>query len=96
MEIIPAGEVVKRLVAEAKLAVRNKKTLFDHQWHDFYLIKRANTYHMSMFLLPKTVAGNIDKARRTFFWQGSGNKRKHHLVKWSKICCPKKKKDAWK
>jgi NAD(P)H-dependent flavin oxidoreductase YrpB (nitropropane dioxygenase family) len=31
MEIIPAGEVVKRLVAEAKLAVRNKKTLFDHQ-----------------------------------------------------------------
>jgi hypothetical protein len=32
------------------------------------------TYHMSMFLLPKTVNGNMDKARRTFFWQGGVRK----------------------
>uniref|UniRef100_A0A0A9ENT9 Uncharacterized protein n=1 Tax=Arundo donax TaxID=35708 RepID=A0A0A9ENT9_ARUDO len=33
----------------------------------------------------------MDKARRRFFWQGGGTKRKYHLVKWDRICMPKKK-----
>jgi hypothetical protein len=27
-------------------------------------------YHMSMFLMPKTVIKRIEKGRRKFFWQG--------------------------
>ena len=34
----------------------------------------------------------MDKTRR-FFWQGSGVKKKYHLVKWEKIISPKKKGD---
>lgn len=48
-------------------------------------------YHMSMYLLPKTVTNILDKQRRTFFWQGGGQKRKYHLVKWETICKNKKK-----
>lgn len=49
------------------------------------------TYHMSMYLFPKTVTENLDKQRRSFFWQGRGQKRKYHLVKWEIICKSKKK-----
>jgi len=43
-------------------------------------------YHMSMYLLPKTITHKLDKQRRTFFWQGNGLKRKYHLIKWETIC----------
>uniref|UniRef100_A0A0A9G5B0 Reverse transcriptase zinc-binding domain-containing protein n=1 Tax=Arundo donax TaxID=35708 RepID=A0A0A9G5B0_ARUDO len=49
------------------------------------------TYRMSMFLLPKTTMESMDKTRRRFFWTGGGTKRKYHLVKWDRICRPKKK-----
>lgn len=48
-------------------------------------------YHMSMYLLPKTIVDKLDKQRRTFFWQGGGQKRKYHLVKWGEICKSKKR-----
>jgi hypothetical protein len=48
-------------------------------------------YHMSMFLLSKTVIKRMDKLRRKLFWQGGSLKKKYHLVKWSKICKAKKK-----
>lgn len=44
-----------------------------------------------MYLLPKTTVKSLDKQRRTFFWQGGGQKRKYHLVKWEIICKSKKK-----
>lgn len=37
-------------------------------------------YHMSIYLLPKTVISDMDKVRRIFFWQGGHVKRKYHLV----------------
>jgi len=46
---------------------------------------------MSIYLLPKTVVGKLDKIRRIFFWQGGRTKKKYHLVKWEKICKSKKK-----
>ena len=46
---------------------------------------------MSMYLIPKTVIKSMDKTRKRFFWQGGGTKKKYYLVKWSKICIPKKK-----
>jgi hypothetical protein len=44
-----------------------------------------------MYLIPETVLQRIDKGRRRFFWQGNDLKRKYHLVKWGKICRPKKR-----
>jgi hypothetical protein len=54
-------------------------------------LNNAPIYHMSIYLLPKTIISKMDKIRRTFFWQGGGTKRKYHLVKWLKICKSKKK-----
>lgn len=48
-------------------------------------------YHMSMYLLPKTNIERMDKIRKRFFWNGGSLKKKYHLVKWAKICRPKKK-----
>jgi hypothetical protein len=39
-------------------------------------LNNSPIYHMSVFLLPKTTLKEIDKLRRTFFWQGGGTKRK--------------------
>jgi hypothetical protein len=47
---------------------------------------------MSIYLLPKTVINDLDKVKRTFFWQGGHSKRKYHLVKWVKICKSKKER----
>jgi hypothetical protein len=30
----------------------------------------STIYHMSMYLMPKTVIKRLDKSRRKFFWQG--------------------------
>lgn len=43
-------------------------------------------YHMSMFLFNKTFIEKLDKHRRRFLWQGTGDKKKYHLVKWSRVC----------
>ena len=48
-------------------------------------------YDMSMYLLLKTVTDKFDKEMRTFFWQGNGQKRKYHLIKWGIICQSKEK-----
>jgi hypothetical protein len=34
------------------------------------------TYAMSMYLLPSSVIERMDKARKRFFWQGGGDKKK--------------------
>jgi len=54
-------------------------------------LNNAPIYHMSIYLLPKTIISKMDKIRRTLFWQGGGTKRKYHLVKWLKICKVKKR-----
>jgi hypothetical protein len=51
----------------------------------------STIYHMSMYLLPKTVIKRMDKNRRKFFWQGGSLRKKYHLVQWNKICRSKKK-----
>jgi hypothetical protein len=37
-------------------------------------------YHMSIYLMPKTVTNRMDKHRRMFFWQGAVPKRSTDLV----------------
>lgn len=55
-------------------------------------LNNAPIYHMSIYLLPKTIIYKMDGIRRRFFWQGGGTKRKYHLTKWDKICKHKKKR----
>lgn len=49
-------------------------------------LNNSPIYHMSVYLLPKTIIKRLDKIRRTSFWQGGGTKKKYHLVKWDIIC----------
>jgi hypothetical protein len=55
----------------------------------------STIYHMSMYLLPKTIIKRLDKYMSKFFWQGESLKRKYHLVKWQKVCKSKKKGGLW-
>lgn len=57
-------------------------------------LNNSPTYHMPVYLLPKTIINRLEKTRRTFFWQGGGTKGKYHLVKWE-IICKSKKKGVW-
>jgi hypothetical protein len=54
-------------------------------------LSNSPIYHMSMYLLPKTTIDNLDKRRKKFLWQGGGDKKKYHLVRWDKVCTSKKK-----
>jgi hypothetical protein len=54
-------------------------------------LTNSSIYHMSLFLLPKTMIEKMDKGRRRFFWQGSKLKKSYHLVRWAKVCKSKKK-----
>lgn len=46
------------------LTIAGRKTLIDAS------LSNAPIYHMSIYLLPKTVVHKLDKIRRSFFWQG--------------------------
>jgi hypothetical protein len=54
-------------------------------------LNNAPIYHMSIYLLPKSIIYKLDKIRRRFFWQGGGTKRKYHLLKWTKNLSIKRK-----
>jgi hypothetical protein len=57
-------------------------------------LSNTSIYHMSMYLLPKTVIKNMDKSRRMFFWQGGSVKKK---IIWldGKIFANLKGREAW-
>ena len=57
------------------LSIAGRTTLIDSSLSNSFI------YHMSLYLLPKTTTDSLDKQRRTFFWQGGGQKKKYHLVK---------------
>jgi hypothetical protein len=35
---------------------------------------------------------SLTKIIRKFFWEGTGEKKKYHLVKWDLVCTPRKKR----
>ena len=46
-------------------------------------------YYMSLFKMPKVVIERLDRIRRDFLWDGQGDKKKLHLMKWSEVIKPK-------
>jgi len=47
-------------------------------------------YNMQTAILPKSICKDIDKINRDFLWGDTIDKKKTHLVKWEKVCRPKK------
>lgn len=40
------------------------------------------TFYMSIFVLPASVRNRLERMEREFLWEGQGEERKYHLVKW--------------
>lgn len=57
-------------------------------------LNNSPIYHMSVYLLPKTIINATDRSRRKFFWQGRSTKKKYHLIRWE-IICKIRKKEVW-
>jgi hypothetical protein len=58
-------------------------------------LTNALIYHMSMYLVPKTVVSELDKQRRTFFWQGGSTKRKYPPGQMADDMPEQEKRGAW-
>jgi hypothetical protein len=46
-------------------------------------------FALGMFLLYDGIHARFNSCRAKFFWEGSGNKQKYHLVNWPTVCRPK-------
>jgi hypothetical protein len=80
-----AGKNRKKLdIWKGAMSIAGRTTLINSSLTSTFI------YHMSMYLLPKTIVNELDKQRRKFFWQGGGHKKKYHLVRWEVICKSKK------
>jgi hypothetical protein len=47
------------------------------------------TYAMSFFLLYEGAHAKMDMVRERYFWEGFGDKKKYHIVRWEIQCKPK-------
>lgn len=54
-----------------------------------YVTSMIPTYTMLTIKIPKNVCDKIDKLKN-FLWGQKEDKNKIHLVKWRKVCKPKK------
>lgn len=46
-------------------------------------------YYLSLFKIPMRVASRIEKLMRDFLWEGCGEGKKDHLVKWEVVSRPR-------
>jgi hypothetical protein len=44
---------------------------------------------MGVFLLCEGTHQGFDKHMARFFWEGVGDKKKYHWLKWGEVCKPK-------
>lgn len=54
-------------------------------------LSNISIYCMSMYLMPTNFLKRLDRTRKRFLQQGASLRKKYRLVKWSKVCLPKKK-----
>jgi hypothetical protein len=43
-------------------------------------------FAMGLFLLQDGIHANFHSHRARFYWEGTGPKRRYHLVSWSAVC----------
>ncbi|PNX95399.1 ribonuclease H, partial [Trifolium pratense] len=56
------------------------------------VLQAIPSYVMSMFILPSSFIGDIEKMLNAFWWGGGGNNgRGIHWLAWEKLACPKTK-----
>ncbi|CAA7018343.1 unnamed protein product [Microthlaspi erraticum] len=46
-------------------------------------------HSVSSVLLPRSTLATLDKVSRSFVWGSTADKRKQHLISWSRVCVPK-------
>jgi hypothetical protein len=46
-------------------------------------------FAMGLFLLQDGIHAKFDSHRARFYWEGTGPKRRYHLVSWPPVCRPK-------
>lgn len=46
-------------------------------------------HSMSSVMMPKSTLKSLDKVSRSFLWGSTAERRKQHLLPWSKVCLPK-------
>lgn len=44
---------------------------------------------MGIYKLKEGAHQQMDVVRSKFFWQGTNDKSKYHMVKWENLCIPK-------
>lgn len=47
-------------------------------------------HSMSTIILLASTLANLDKVSRSFLWRSNLEKRRQHLVSWSRVCLPKR------
>ncbi|KAL4204695.1 hypothetical protein AMTRI_Chr01g133270 [Amborella trichopoda] len=52
-------------------------------------------YQMSLINMPASVVRKIEKMMRDFLWGSYGDSRKFHLLRWERVCTPKKEGGLW-
>lgn len=50
-------------------------------------------YYLSFSCLPRLVLKNLIRIQRSFLWGGCARRKPFSLVKWEKVCSPKRKVD---
>ncbi|KAL4182818.1 hypothetical protein AMTRI_Chr11g152120 [Amborella trichopoda] len=50
-------------------------------------------YQMSLINMPASVARKIEKMMRDFLWGSHGDSKKFNLLRWERVCTPKKEDD---
>jgi hypothetical protein len=46
-------------------------------------------FAMGIYLLHAAMHKAMDSCRARFFWEGTGDRRKYHMVDWQTVCKPK-------
>lgn len=81
----PAGKIEKRLETWKcnQLSYGGRSVLINSS------LTSIPMYSMGFYWLHEGTHKRMDSAKGNFFWEGVGNKKKYHMVKWEALAAPK-------